>query len=251
MKPKLAILQLSVAFRFNRDSQNRQDPGSARLCFLLETVILCSVTISLRHTLLDSRVGLSSCRAMPFDVPLSQVHAIHEPAVGEMRDWVESHPTLHTFLSTDRDTELEEKVVRFERWFEIYLHDEEYCKDQAVTHLASKLQCSRVMAWTWMNSEYIKKDELADYIEQAANLFHKRIGFCDVYHPDQYKKNVSVIEKTILLTFMELQGPRSVKALIESEREIVSPAEVPHTNDYLNFDASDDETGDGSNSENI
>ena len=60
-----------------------------------------------------------------------------------------------------------------------------------------------------------------------------------------------MIEKTILLTFMELQGPRSVEALIESEREIVSPAEVPHTNDDLNFDASDDETGDGSNSENI
>ena len=188
---------------------------------------------------------------MQFDVPVSQVHAIHEPSVGEMRDWFESHPRLHTFLSTDRDTELKEKIVRFESWFEIYMHEEENGKIQAVKHLASKQQCSRVMAWTWLNSEYIKKDELADYIKQAGNLFHKRIGFCDVYHPDQYKKNVSVIEKAILIAFKELQGPRSVKALIESEREIVPPAEVPHTNDDLNFDASDDETGDGSNSENI
>jgi hypothetical protein len=107
------------------------------------------------------------------------------------------------------------------------------------------------MAWMWMNSEHIRDHELADYIKQAGELVHKKIGICDVYDPDQCKKNISVIEKAILISFRALQGPRSVKALIESEREIVPPAEVPHTNDYVNFDASDDETGAGSNSENI
>ena len=94
-----------------------------------------------------------------------------------MRDWFESHPTLLTFPFTDLDTELKEKIMNFEHWFGLYLRDEAYCKDQQVKHFASECQCSRVMAWIWMNSEYINDHEVANYIKQAGELFHKKMGF--------------------------------------------------------------------------
>ena len=168
-----------------------------------------------------------------------------------MRDWFESHSTLLTFPFSDLDTELEEKIINFEHWFELYLRDEEYYKDQQVKHFASKYHCSRVMAWIWMNSEYIKDHEVADCIKQAGELFHEKNGICAVYSPDQCKKNISASEKAIFLSFRALARPRAVKALMESQREIVPPAEVPHTNDALDVDTSDDEPGAGNNSANI
>jgi hypothetical protein len=93
-----------------------------------------------------------------------------------MRDWYESHPTLLAFPFKDLDTELKEKIMNFEHWFELYLRDRAYCINQEVEHLASKYRCSRVMVWLWMNSEYIKDHEVADYIKQAGVLFHKKMG---------------------------------------------------------------------------
>ena len=93
-----------------------------------------------------------------------------------MRDWYESHPTLLAFPFKDIDTELKEKIMTFQHWFDLYLRDRAYCIDQEVEHLASKYRCSRVMVWIWMNSEYIKDHEVANYIKQAGELFHKKMG---------------------------------------------------------------------------
>ena len=88
-------------------------------------------------------------------------------------------------------------------------------------------------------------------LNRLENSFTKKNGICAEYDPDQCKKNISVIEKALLLSFRDLEGPRAFKAVMESKREIVPPAQVPHANDALDVDSSDDERGAGNNSANI
>ena len=85
--------------------------------------------------------------------------------------------------------------------------------------------------------------EVFHRIQQAAEVFHDRAGFCDVYNPDTYKQHIGRIEKAIRLSFQELQLPRSTQALLESQLNIVPQGGVRHTND--------DETADGNISSNI
>jgi len=182
---------------------------------------------------------------MQVSVPLSQINTFHELSVGELRDWYESHPTLLAFPFKDIDTELKEKIMTFEHWFDLYLRDRAYCINQEVEHLASKYQCSRVMVWIWMNSEYIKDHEVADYIKQAGELFHKKNESCVLLDADQCKTNIGVIAKGILFSFAALARPRALEALMVCQREFVSPAQVLHDNGALYVDSSDDELGTG------
>ena len=182
---------------------------------------------------------------MPDDMRVSEIHAVHEPSVGELRQWFENHKTLLTFPFEDLNTKHKEQIMNFEHWFDLYLRDRAYCSNQEVEHLASKYRCSRVMVWLWMNSEYIKDHEVADYIKQAGELFHKKNESCVLLDADQCKTNISVIEKGILFSFAALARPRALEALMVCQREFVSPAQVLHDNGALYVDSSDDELGTG------
>ena len=54
-----------------------------------------------------------------------------------------------------------------------------------------------------------------------------------------------MIVQALFRKFRELEVPRALEAVIESQREIVPPAQVPHDNDALYVDSSDDEPGTG------
>ena len=179
------------------------------------------------------------------DMRVSEIHAVHEQSIGEVRHWFERHPTLLTFPFEDLNTKLKEQIMNFERWFELYLGDKAYCKDQEVEVFAEEYQSSRVMTWIWMNTEYIHDHEVANYIKQAGELYNQKIGTGAECDSDQCKKEISVIVQALFLVFRDVEVPRALKAVIERQREIVPPAQVPHENDAEYVDSSDDEPGTG------
>jgi hypothetical protein len=188
---------------------------------------------------------------MPVDMRVSEIRAIHEPSVGEVRHWFESHPTLLTFPFEDLNTKLKEQIMNFERWFELYLGDKAYCKDQEVEVFAEEYQSSRVMTWIWMNTEYIHDHEVANYIKQAGELYYQKIGTGAECDSDQCKKEISVIVQALFLVFRDVEVPRAFFAVIESQREIVPEAQVPLATDALEVVSSEDEPEAGNNSANI
>jgi len=188
---------------------------------------------------------------MPVEVPVSQVQAARELSVKEIRNWFEKHPTLLTFPFANLTTTLKEQILNFGRWFERYLADKAYCKDQEVETFAKEYECSRVMTWIWMNTEYVHDDEVAHYIKQAGELFYKKNATCVDCDPDQYKRNISVIVDALLLTFRHVEGPRVFKAIRESQSEIVPEAQVPPDTDSVGAVSSHDEPGTGNTFANL
>jgi hypothetical protein len=184
------------------------------------------------------------------DMRVSEIHAVHEPSIGEVRHWFERHPTLLTFPFEDLNTKLKEQITNFEQGFELYLGDKAYCKDQEVEVFAEEYQSSRVMTWIWMNTEYIHDHEVANYIKEAGELYYKKIGTGVECDSDQRKQVISVIVQALFREFRELEVPRALQAVIESQREIVPEARVP---DDVPYDvvSSDDEPGAGNNPANI
>ena len=183
---------------------------------------------------------------MAVEMPVSQVQPVKEVSEAEIRQWFEKHPTLLTFPFTNLTTKLKEQIINFELWFERYLADKAYCKDQEVETFAKEYECARVMTWIWMNTEYVHDDEVAHYIQEAGELFYKKNATCADCDPDQYKTNISVIVQALLLSFRHVEGPRVLKAIRESQREIVPEAQVPH--DTV---SSDDEPGTGNTFANL
>jgi hypothetical protein len=179
------------------------------------------------------------------DMRVSEIHAVHEQSIGEVRHWFERHPTLLTFPFEDLNTKLKEQITNFEQGFELYLDDKAYCKDQEVEVFAEKYESTKVMTWIWMNTEYIHDHEVANYIKQAGELYYQKIGTGAECDSDQRKKEISVIVQALFRKFRELEVPRALQAVIESQREIVPAAQVPHKADAVCVDSSDDEPGTG------
>jgi hypothetical protein len=176
---------------------------------------------------------------------VSEIHAIHELSVGEVRQWFDNHPTLLSFPFENLNTKIREQIMNFERWFEIYLGDKAYCKDQEVEVFAEVYQSSKVMTWIWMNTEYIHDHEVANFIKQAGELYYKKIGTAVECDSNYCKEVISVIVQTLFRKFRDTEVPRALAAVIESQREIVPPAQVPDENDAVYVDSSDDEPGTG------
>jgi hypothetical protein len=152
---------------------------------------------------------------------------------------------LLTFPFENLNTKIKEQIMNFERWFEIYLGDKAYCKDQEVEVFAEAYQSSKVMTWIWMNTEYIHDDEVANYIKQAGELYYKKIGTAVECDSNHCKEVISVIVQALFRKFRDTEVPRALAAVIESQREIVPPAQVPDENDAVYVDSSDDEPGTG------
>jgi hypothetical protein len=165
---------------------------------------------------------------MAVEMPVSQVQPVKEVSEAEIRQWFEKHPSLLIFPFADRTTTLEEKITNFQLWFERYLADKEYCKDQEVETFAKEYKRARVMTWIWMNTEYVKDDEVASYIKQAAVLFHNNCAAYADRDQDHHKTNIRVIVDALYLAFRDIEGPRVVEALEEAKRRLDPDTQVPH-----------------------
>jgi hypothetical protein len=179
------------------------------------------------------------------DIRVSEIHAVHEPSIGEVRHWFEHHPRLLTFPFEDLNTKLEEQITNFEQGFELYL-----ARDKEVQVFAEKYESSKVMAWIWMNTEYVYDREVADYIKQAGELYYKKIGTDAETDSEESKQVISEIVQALFHAFRELEVPRAFQAVRENRREIVPEARVPDVAHYDNV-SSDDEPGTGNNPANI
>jgi hypothetical protein len=167
---------------------------------------------------------------MAVEMRVSQVQPVKDVSEEEIRQWFEEHPSLLNFPYADQTTTLKEKITNFELWFERYLADKAYFKDQEVETVAKKYKRARVMTWIWMNTEYVKDAEVAFYIKKAAELFHDKNAACADCDQDQHKTNIRVIVDALLLAFRHVEGPRALEALEEAKRRLDPDAQVPHNN---------------------
>ena len=188
---------------------------------------------------------------MQTQFPVQDLHELRPVAVGDARQWFAEHPTVRGLFPKDLETGVMEKIMQFMGWLELYLEDENCNKDETITLLADMQKCSAALAWYWIHSEYVTDSEMLDRIAQGADVFHKKAGFCCVYHPSKCKQDIGTIEKALRISFRDLQLPRQMRELRLSNREVVPPAQVPSTNDELSSDASDDEAIDGNTTENL
>jgi hypothetical protein len=81
-----------------------------------------------------------------------------------------------------------------------------------------------------MNTEYVKDAEVASYIEQAAELFHKKFAANADRDQDHHKTNISEIVNGLYIAFRDIEGPRVAEALEEAKRRLDPDAQVPHNN---------------------
>ena len=169
-------------------------------------------------------------RSMAVEMPVSQVQPVKEVSEAEIRQWFERHQSLLIFPFDDRTTTLEEKITNFQLWFERYLADKEYYKNEEVETFAEEYKRTRVMTWIWMNTEYVKDAEVASYIKQAAELFHKKFAANADRDQDQHKTNISEIVNGLYFAFRDIEGPRVAEALEEAKRRLDPDAQVPHNN---------------------
>jgi len=165
---------------------------------------------------------------MAVEMPVSQVQPVKEVSEREIRQWFEMHQSLLIFPFDDRTTTLEEKITNFQLWFERYLADKKYYKNEEVETVAEVYKRTRVMTWIWMNTEYVKDAEVASYIEQAAELFHKKFAANADRDQDHHKTNISGIVNGLYIAFRDIEGPRVAEALEEAKRRLDPDAQVPH-----------------------
>ena len=99
------------------------------------------------------------------------------------------------------------------------------------------------MLWLWFNTEHLTKERVFKVLIEGAQLFHKKVAWCSVYHPELYMKTTENVDQALSITLRELSDPiafakirRAQSAGFES-----GPSEVPSDGDLLGELSSEDE----------
>lgn len=181
------------------------------------------------------------------DVPVCSIESFGTDGstFGERRQWHEHHPDLRSWVPSVVDDATWEQLQAFTGWFDIVQHNSSQVIRQTGHERPS-------MLWLWFNTEHLAKERVFKVLIEGAQLFHKKVAWCSVYHPELYMKTTEKVDQALSITLRELSEPiafakitRAISAEAQSAGTESGPSEVPSDGDLLG-ELSSEEEQDGS-----
>ncbi len=199
--------------------------------------ILVSVTASTCVSESTSRVPMARLGFVQNDEQLTSVspHDIewNEVPEAEVRQWFDRHPTLESWLPYNADESSRALCKTFMHWLRIRKENTTYresepCVEQIV---ALERGVTADMVWLWLQSEHVTKEELYNLVLHAANMFHKKAGYCLVYHANTFMAEQLPREHVLESQVQDMGLPKAVRQCM-LDADLPAP-KVPESDDEV------------------
>ena len=199
--------------------------------------ILLSATASTCVSESTSRVPMASHGVVQIDSQLAFVSPDdvewNEVPEAEVRQWFERHPTLESWLPYNADDSSVAYFKTFMHWLRIRKENTTSTKSEPCVEqiIALKRGVTADMVWLWLQSEHVTKEELYKLVLHAANMFHKKAGYCLVYHANTFMAEQLILERLLESQIQEMGLPRAVRQCMQDAD--LPPPKVPDSDDEV------------------
>ena len=134
-----------------------------------------------------------STRTLDIDIDDLQQQGIDEALTNEAAQFFAKYKSWQQwFPRDDLDTETQQSLESYLGWLEIYLQGEPEFQipDTVQAIVARKRNIQAIVVWIWWNQK-----DLSDSVVQAAMIaaavaFKESTGWCAVFHPEIYLKEI-------------------------------------------------------------
>ena len=109
------------------------------------------------------------------------------------------------------DTETQQSLEAYLGWLEIYLQGAETV--EAI--VARKNNIQAIVVWIWWNLEHLSDDDVQKVMVAAAVSFKETTGWCAVFHPEIYLKEIKKLHNVASKILQRSSRPTAMAKFVQ------------------------------------